>query len=320
MPPVAIILALLILLFGLTYLQTRRPWSELARERLALGAATLGAVVALVFFLGPKSPEQAWASWRGEISTQLSSCPEAEDGAACLSRALSAHPAPKPDGEAEGPADVFFSQVELGQNLQRIPRASDLLWSEFGIDSEDFIGTGYSVPHAADGSARSYADARQREFLVDNICADMIDTQRCPAEVTNIWTWRLTPAQASQWLDRPLRALLRSQAPADHRPEWLGARANEAALNIRFARFNPDYYTGTIGRPDANLVFMTTYPPGNLTLREALLETGSADLAEPGEDNETLFIWVYAPEESPSPATWGTVFDYLREHAAPQQP
>lgn len=316
MPPVAIILALLILLFGLAYLLRRRPWSELVHERLALGAATLGAVAALVFLLGPKSTDETWNAWRGEVSTTLELCPEAEDGAICLSRALSTHPAPDLDGDPNGPADVFFSQVELGQNLRRIPRASDLLWDEFGIDSEEFIGTGYSVPHATDGGERSYADARQREFFVDNLCADMIDTQRCPTEVDTIWTWRLTPAQASQWLDRPLRALLNSEAPADHRSSWLRARSNEAALNVRFARFNPDYYTGTLGRPDASLVFIAAYPPGNLTLREALLETGSAALAEPGEANETLFIWVYAPEQRLAPATWGTVFDSLRRHVA----
>lgn len=319
MPPVATIVLLLILVLGLAYVLRLSPWSETLRQRLAVGAALTAVFVASFYFIAPQTADASWSAWRHAMSATLERCPETEDGSICLARALSTHAPPIQDADLDGPADVFFAHVELGQNLRRIPRAGDLLWDEFGIDSEEFIGTGYSVPHAATGGERSYSDARQREFFVENLCADTVNLERCPTEVDNIWTWRLTAAQASQWLDRPLRTLLASERPNDHDVEWRRARSSGTTLNIRFARFNPDHYAGTLGRPDANLVFIAEYPSGNLTLREALLETGSAALAEPGEDNETLFIWVYAPEEQPLPATWGTVFEYVQRRSAPRQ-
>jgi hypothetical protein len=318
MPASAIILVLLVLLLGVVYMLRHSLWTPTFRQRLALGAATLGAIVSSAYFLAPPSAETTWRAWRDDVSGGLERCPEAEDGSICLSRALANHAAPNHNETLEGPADVFYSEVELGQNLRRIPRAADLLWAEFGIDNEEFIGTGYSVPYSPDGGARSYSNARQREFLVENLCADMIDAARCPAEQTNIWTWRLSAGQTHEWLNRPLNRLLAAQAPLDHQREWSRTRASDTSLYIRFARFSPDYYSGTLGRPDANLVFIAAYPTGSPTLREALFETGSAPLAEPGDDTETLFIWIYAPPQRPREATWGYVFEYLRQQA--QQP
>ncbi|MBK6703097.1 MAG: hypothetical protein IPG56_04475 [Caulobacteraceae bacterium] len=228
MPPVAIILALLILLFGLAYLLRRRPWSELVHERLALGAATLGAVAALVFLLGPKAPMKPGTLGAAKSQPPWSSARKQKMAPICLSPRLEHTSRTRPRRRSQRPCRRVLFQVELGQNLRRIPRASDLLWDEFGIDSEEFIGTGYSVPHATDGGERSYADARQREFFVDNLCADMIDTQRCPTEVDTIWTWRLTPAQASQWLDRPLtrRSSSGFTPPSSASPRRLGERSS----------------------------------------------------------------------------------------------
>ncbi len=97
--------------------------------------------------------------------------------------------------------------------------ASDAMWKLYGIDSSAYLGTGYSVPLVGEG-AKNYEFATQREYFVPNLCAEAADPVACPKKDANIWTWRLTSAELTQWADK-----LHHQTPARH-----GARGGCAKL------------------------------------------------------------------------------------------
>ncbi|MDX2276350.1 MAG: hypothetical protein NW206_12935 [Hyphomonadaceae bacterium] len=312
---ILVLLALLLVLIGAAFM----GWDDVRRRPLILGAmgvVGVGAAVAALT-MTPRSAPQAsdpFQEWSARIEARAAACPEDSDGAACLANAFRQTPPPEAD-ESGTAAARFFHDVRLGEALLAQPKAEDILWREFGVDSADFIGTGYSVVFS--GAQRSYEGARQIEYFAPNICADMIDTQRCPAELSNVWTWRLDSAAVASWLDQPIDAFFAAEPPADHLAEWTARRASrpfdDGSLVIRFSRFDPQYYAGTVGRPEAELVFFAALTDAReATLRDMLARTGSAPLAEPGEENETLFVWVYAPNAPLRTATWDALFDHLR--------
>jgi hypothetical protein len=291
------------------------------RRRLALvGVIGLAVGLALGYVFASNAiddEDRAWRHWQSAIDRSLAGCAEGGDGAACLAEALERNPPPATAADASV-TDRFFADLRAGEALLETPRARDLLWDEFGIEAEEFIGTGYSV--SREGATRSYENAEQEEFFVQNFCADAIDTSVCPTETANVWTWRLAPEQLATWLDRPASEFLSAVAPGDHTEEWTAARRTlgERATFIRFARFPAHFYAGTVGRPGNDMVFFAALPDTSLTLREIMARTGSSSLAEGGDPGETFFVWIYIPEPgAPTPmATWAALFDYLDRRAA----
>jgi len=326
----SLVLALLLLLLVVVGVVLMNSEDARKRRGLIAAAGAIGVLLTVLWVLA--TPSDPWVVWAHRIDRSVESCNQ-QDAAVCLAAALERHPppaAPPEQGKETSVSADFFADLRVADALLDQEHTRDLLWDEFGIDSNEFLGTGFSAPRNETGPARSYADARQREFFVPNLCADVIDNTRCPSEVANVWTWRLDAARSSQWLDRPVSDLLTRVQPSDHLNEWRRQARNYLRISptaprqvlVRFARFNPQYYAGTLGRPEANLVFFTSLADvHSITLRDAMMGTGSEALAEPPQD-ETLFIWVYAPAEgdaAPS-ATWAALFDYLdrlpREPAA----
>lgn len=317
----ALVLTILLLLLALVVIVIMN-W-EAARQHHGLIVAMGGVGVLCAIILAARAPAaDPWPAWTQRIDSAIAACGEAAD-APCLARAIAANPAPPSANETI--SQRFLGDLRIAEGLLASERARNLLWDEFGIDSNDFIGTGYSTPWRDDQAQRTYREARQREFFVANLCADIVDTTRCPTEAPNVWTWQLTGQDAQAWLSRPVSALITGVPPSDHVREWRAALPtirdggdDVRPVLIRFSRFNPQYYAGTVGRPSADFVFFAAIDDvGPRTLGEALALTGSAALADQAED-EILFIWLYAPSEGdvPTPATWGAVFDHLRTISA----
>jgi hypothetical protein len=319
--PDTIPLAGLLIISLLVLAMAAATWDSAQRRLALVGVIGLAAGLALGFLFALNlvdDEDRAWSRWRQSIDRSVARCAEEADGATCLAEAIEQNPAPA-DGADASVTERFFDDVRAGEALLETPRARDLLWEEFGIDSEEFIGTGHSV--SREGETRSYANARQEEFFVANFCADVVDRNVCPQEVANVWTWRFEAGQIERWLDRPAGEFLAQATPVDHVSDWAAARRTlaEHPSFIRFARFPAQFYAGTVGRADNDLVFFAALPdPSTVTLREIMARTGSSALAEPGEPGETLFVWVYVPEPgAPTPtATWAALFDYLEARAA----
>jgi hypothetical protein len=312
--------ALLILLFLLllTTSVVAISWRDALKRRgvyIALAASGVVIAVSSLVFESQSSRSTAtapWAPWTARMTDRVESCTEQRDPTACLAAALRAEPPPHAvDGETGLASSQLLHEFQMGQALLQSPRISDLLWEEFGIDREDFLGIGLSINNRSEDS-----HTREREYFVSNLCADKINLDRCPTEEPNIWTWRLPSAAARVQLGRPLLELIDGQPPLDNVEQWRTLRTNELAptgLYIRIAHFPGQFYAGTVGRPEAKLVFFTEFPERSTTLRDFMAQTGSESLAETINENETLFIWVYAPTETQEPmlATWGSLFDYL---------
>ncbi|MES1197242.1 MAG: hypothetical protein ABUL55_01330 [Pseudomonadota bacterium] len=296
---------------------------EPERRRVGIaGVAVLGAIASLILVAGPIRPADPWADWSGQIDQAVTGCAENVDGSVCLARAIHEHAPPEPEGTESSVTSRFMQDVRVAQALIAAPKARDLLRQEFGVDASEFLGTGYSVSFEEPEAARSYTDAHQPEFFVPNLCADSVDHDACPTESANLYTWRVPATEARRWLGRPITDLLNSQAPVDHAAEWRRlARAGNTHLLVRFARFNPQYYTGKVGRPASDLVFFTSLNEvRGVPLREALARTGSEALAQPGAANEVMFVWIYAPtdhDDAARPATWASLYSYLDQLAAP---
>lgn len=313
----ALVLTILLLLLALVVIVIMN-W-EAARQRhgLIVAMGALGVICAIILAARAPSPDP-WPAWTARIESEIAACGDNAD-APCLARAIAANPAPPTTSATI--SQRFLGDLRMAEGLLASERARNLLWDEFGIDSNDFIGTGYSTPWRDDQAQRTYREARQREYFVPNLCADIVDTERCPSETPNLWTWQISATEAQAWLSRPVSALITGAAPADHVREWRAALpairsgGDEARpVLIRFSRFKTQYYAGTVGRPNADFVFFAPYADvQGRTLGEALGLTGSAALAQQADD-ETLFVWLYAPAEgeTPAPATWGAVFEYLQ--------
>ncbi|MGE0743148.1 MAG: hypothetical protein AB7O98_17570 [Hyphomonadaceae bacterium] len=294
-------------------------WEDaLKRRGVFVGIGVLGLMLAgWALWASPREAllqgeSDAWSAWGQSIDARVAACGETIDGATCLKSALARHAAPPAADDSN--AARFFRDMNMGEALLSHERTRDLLWDEFGIDSADFLGTGYSAPRGAGGG---YEAARQLEYFVPNMCADVIDTAVCPREVENVWTWRLSATDAAAWVDRSAAEFFATAAPADHAAQWRAQATalSQGALYVRFSRFPAQYYAGTVGRPNADLVFFAALPdPGASTLREIMARTGSAALGEPDAPEDTLFVWVYAPPAPPPAATWSALFDYVAQN------
>jgi hypothetical protein len=218
---------------------------------------------------------------------------------------------------------MLYRDLRTAEVLLHQKDARDLLWREYGIDGSDYLGTGYSVPLTGP-TARNYEYALQREYFVPNLCAEAIDPAICPRKDANIWTWRLTAAQVSRWLDMPIAKFLHAHHPASDAAGFgkrtaLNAPAVQGPLPnllIRFGNLPLANYRGTFGRPGAVRVFFADYDlVRTKTLRGAVIATGAATLLDNSNPAKTFFIWIYAPDAR-SPATvasWNALFTILAQ-------
>jgi hypothetical protein len=260
-----------------------------------------------------------WASWSDSFTTTMTSC-VATAQVGCLAKAFTS--LDRPAAVSDAPADELYRDLRTAEVLLHQKDASDAMWKLYGIDSSAYLGTGYSVPLAGEG-AKNYEFATQREYFVPNLCAEAVDPVVCPKKDANIWTWRLTSAQLTQWADKPIVKLLRTLAPTSDAQTFpknpsAAPKPNLPPMLIRFGSLPLAYYKGTFGRPDASRVFFADYEQARgKTLRAAMTATGASTLLDNPDPAKTFFIWIYAPDANSkaSVASWAELFRLL---SAPQ--
>ena len=284
------------------------------------GLARAFLFTALVFSASPASAQTApiaisdWAGWSANFAKAIEAC-IAKKQDDCLAKAFNDRP--RPDASGTYVDDLLYRDLQTAEVMLHQKDASDLLWKQYGIDSSDYLGTGYSVPLTGPG-ARDYQYAQQREYFVPNLCAEAVDPATCPAAEKNVWTWRLSSAQLTHWLDRPIVSLLRQVAPQSNdqplpkfEPVAAGALPQ---LLIRFGALPIALYKGTVGRPGAVRVFFADYGQArDKTLGAAMTATGAASLIEHPDPAKTYFVWIYAPgaDSKATVASWSALFATL---------
>jgi hypothetical protein len=205
--------------------------------------------------------------------------------------------------------DLMAGQMMLANDNTR-----SVLWDRMSID-EKFLGSGFSVPRPEGVMA-----ARVPEYFVPNLMD----------ESSHVWVWKFDHGMLQGQkpiMEWKLMDVLQTFQPENHLTSakhstfetdwksWIKSRVDagdaESAL-VRFALFDTQKtaYSGCLGRADATRVFMSTLGElGSKTVGAAAQSTGYIKPEKADEAGQTLFIWVYAPDEEDQVvrATWGNV-------------
>jgi hypothetical protein len=283
---------------------------------VAAGAAVLALalfglvrlVVALTAAPAPAPPPQPtwpelvqsedWRGWRKQVHEKLSG-DKAPDRALADALVTVKLP-PRPEHAAE----ALRRDQAIGDVLMSYPAVKDLLWDRFGIDKQNFLGTGLSKPYSAEGN---YGAATVHEYLIKNyyadskaVCTRTLDPVNRPDDM------RLTVADLVDDVRRPDR-------DKDELVKEIVRRVKEKDATtppvIRFARFNAVEYSRRLGRPARRYVFASNLAEvWNMRVRDAADLSG--DISEKGD---TMYLWVFVPNHASEvvPATWDQVLNHL---------
>ena len=278
-------------------------------------------IAAIVLSAAAAQADDPWADWGAAFTQAMTACVQAK-APNCLPKAFQSQARPA----ALGPYvdDDLTRDLRTAEVLLHDIDSSNAMYALYGIDTPDYLGTGYSVPLTAAGAPGSYTEATQSEYFVPNLCAQAVDPKVCPTADAQMWTWRLTDAQMSAWADKPIAKLLRGHwaktgakaLAAAWKATAVPGRPDLPPLLIRFGNFPPAYYNGLIGKNGAQRVFFANFEQVRTkTLRAALTATGSASLLANPNPANTFFIWIYAPDakSQAAVATWKALFKLLEQ-------
>jgi hypothetical protein len=226
--------------------------------------------------------------------------------------------------------DVALGTLLLTGDEEDDTTIANTLYRMFGIDSERFLGVGRSLPRDEGNSGNRYGEAILREYWIPNVCAEeRVNPAVCPTRVDNAWGWRFDSLNAIE--DLSLRQLLTDPARRVSPREGADTEAYQRLLErinrpgglerptqllVRFGMFSENRYMGTLGRPEARYVFMSSVADAiDLPIREAFRLSGARDVDESrfeGPDNRA-FIWVYEPASAQDVtlATWSNLYPFL---------
>jgi hypothetical protein len=227
--------------------------------------------------------------------------------------------------------------VALGEQLLRGAEDDETtiastMYRMFGVDSSDFLGIGRSLPLAEESSHSRYSEAVMREYWAPNVCVvTSIDPTVCPRRWTRAWGWRFDSLNHVQDLSLremlldPQRAVLPMEGgdTIEYR-QFLdrlgrpGGLEEPTHLLVRFHTFPNSFYLGTVGRPEARHVFLSSLADSiDLPIREAFRRSGARDPDETRQNapDNRAFIWIYEPVTTDEYrlSTWRNLFAYLRE-------
>lgn len=204
---------------------------------------------------------------------------------------------------------------------------SDTLYLLYGINSEDYVGIGRSLPVTDDQNRSRYSEAVMREYWVPNQCATTGRAEGiCERRWPRAWSWTLPGS--GDFGTMTLRELINTTPPdsgADT-PEFArlkerlareGGLEQPTELLVRFHTFPASFYVGTTGRPEARQVFFSSLADSiDLPVSQAFVRSGARDPAQLNQfaPDNTAFVWVYEPNtvEEYRIATWRNLFALLR--------
>jgi hypothetical protein len=225
--------------------------------------------------------------------------------------------------------DLLSAPAPENANGEPIADASiaDTLYLLYGINSEDYLGIGRSLPVTNDLNRSRYSEAVMREYWAPNQCATTGRAEGvCERRWPRAWGWTLQGS--GDFGTMTLRELIMTIPPdsGGDTPEF--ARLKErlgrehgleqpTELLVRFHTFPANFYVGTTGRPEARQVFFSSLADSiDLPVSEAFVRSGARDPAQLNQfaDDNTAFVWVYEPNtvEEYRLATWRNLFALLR--------
>lgn len=229
-------------------------------------------------------------------------------------------------------SEWLYRDVALGnallENFEEEGSIGGVLYDVYGIDSEEFLGIGRSLPAAsADIPGDRYSEAVVREYLVPNQCAETIDATICATRSPRLWAWVFDSMESID--GKTVRDVLRDAAPragADTieyqrlRERIFGEQPDlhePTVLLARFHMFSINHYVGSAGRPEARYVFFSSLEDViDLPMRDAYARSGASDAFRRNEGASDIraFLWVYMPADGRGHwlATWRNLFLDLR--------
>ena len=276
------VLALLLVIFGLTRL-------------FAPAASTPPA---------PTPPQQVWLElvqtddwrhWRKQVH-QILSVDKDKVTEDALADALSVKMPARP----EHAAPAMRRDQAIADVLMAYKGETELLWKRFGIDENNFLGTGLSKPN----TAKEYMSASVHEYLIPNL----------PDNDDDVWTWKL---EHNDLRDMTIKELCESETklldPRNRPVQRISDRVNEKDMAkpavIRFAILFDSNYKRTLGHPDRYRVFASNLAEvWNTSVKEASERSGHTY-----SNGKSLYVWVFVPKHPTQvvPATWGEVLHNL---------
>ncbi|MGE0743149.1 MAG: hypothetical protein AB7O98_17575 [Hyphomonadaceae bacterium] len=211
---------------------------------------------------------------------------------------------------------------------------AETLYRVFGVDTNEFLGIGRSLPITGDDRLSRYGEATMREYWASNGCVvTNIPGSPCDTRMQNAWGWRFSSME--QTGNYTLRQILADPDPAIRRlpdeggdtPEYQalmrrlqagGDLEEPTPILVRYHVFPESYYVGTLGRPEAREVFFSSLADAiDLPIREAFTRSGADDPMNlrAGAPDNRAFVWIYVPtsRDDYRLATWRNLFFYLRD-------
>ncbi len=287
-----------------------------ARKMLCIGAIVLVILLSsglVRLLLWPTSPPPApsvhtpwlelvqtedWRHWREQIHEKLSAGKVTES---TLVEALKIKAPARP----EQAAAALRRDQAVADVLMTYPGVREILWRRFGIDENNFLGTGLSKPLRA---SNNYGAAAVHEYLIPNV---QDDDRRV--------SWLILDPTNNQ-LKMTVQELLENDPKADeHKKELvkrIAERVKEKDISpavIRFAILDLSKfsYSRKLGRPDAQRVFASNLGEvWNTRVRDAANLSGHTFTK-----GDALYVWAFLPSHPDEvvPATWGEVLHNLPE-------
>jgi hypothetical protein len=246
----------------------------------------------------PQYPElvqtDEWRNWRKQVHEKLSVEKLSESA---LAEALTKLPA-----RPESAAAALRRDQAIGDVLMGYQRVSDILWDRFGIDKQNFLGTGLSKPSTA---LANYGAAMVHEYLIKNIFADSKAIWMRTLDPVN--DMRLTVSQLFEndpsSIDPKRKELEREIV------QRIKDKDTSIPCVIRFARFDSSQNSRRLGLSQRRYVFASNLAEvWNLSIRDAANLSGYIS-----PKGDTVFVWVFVPEHASevAPATWDQVLNHL---------
>ena len=340
-----LIVVLVTILEFVFYKKTQKRW----KRGLILVQSTIVSVAFFVLIYFTWTPKNAWENWRDDVlhdfnpkchininSTHKNS--HISSDFFCLANAIKTNPIPNRnfrkgitnDAASRDYSDSLMRTINSRNAMEFLMTdtgVSEVLTKTYGIYPNLFLGTGLTKPNDEVSGRQNGV----REYLVTNFCADetVCNTKLYPKH-NNIWTWRFSNKDAAKLklLEEDVSKIIFEMESFRVEPNFEPYRnqisaylkkgqTKTQAILVRFASFNPEFYQGTVGRPNRKLTFFSDlrevhdYP-----LREASQLSG----IPPSETNveNDYFIWLVILDPAKldyKPASWDEVLEDIIDSA-----
>lgn len=339
----------------------RRRRSLVLNWAVVIGS-TLAALAFIIIIFRYWAPKDAWGLWHQQVFADFDRCarlnpPKAKTDDAkldlkadCLALSLARHSLPAdnirrhtartiaPDFSSTQDIDSILRDQRAGASLMSNETIGEVLRERYGIYSNLFLGSGYTLPPAArESSGPTYFRPGIREFLVRNYCVGRHEGCRddgAHRDAPLAWGWavdkdltndsKLTIGNIILTETpnlNPVGDLVRWKSYREQlRDHVENRRPSRYRILIRLAEFPPKYYKGTLAQPkrlyaffnDARDIWPLSYGDAS--------EQGGRILDTNLPADAKVFIWVVFLEPS-SPtesglASWSYVTQLLRQRAA----